>query len=97
MNRTGRRKGDRYVANLTENSLILWHFSCFLSCFGFHLVIPTVLMNKLKSATISQKGRWGGEGETPGGNARHGLLAIGSFIPSTTVGEFLSRKVARGQ
>lgn len=54
-------------------------------------------MNKLKSATISQKGRWGGEGETPGGNARHGLLAIGSFIPSTTVGEFLSRKVARGQ
>lgn len=48
----GRRKGDRYVANLTERFDLV---ALLVLPFGFCL-FPTVLMNKLRSATITQEG-----------------------------------------
>lgn len=48
----GRRKGDRYVANLTERFDLV---ALLVLPFGFRL-FPTVLMNKLRSATITQEG-----------------------------------------
>lgn len=82
------------MANLTERFDLV---ALLVLPFSFRL-FPTVLMNKLRSATITQEGELGKEARgVGGGDGWHGLLAVGSFFPLTAVGEILSRKVANGQ